>query len=267
MKLFALLTIITALSCTTALSDQSYARNEKMNLSTAQIPDLTGQELKPGYGLPFQPTKTPDFKEQAEQKKSQERYQKENQPSLPDLVYLTVKDTWFAPIMYRWYKRNAQSQDFHTDSSFFVNDEMLDGLPAQYDLESRSYLRESKSREEFTARLAWVNEDMERKRATETYGAKRTVIKSLTFALDPPKLAFILWFFFLTYKRAIQLPRALTETGRVTAVYSLLLGIRGARALKAAANKFWNEVKEADRDATKSTAAKTSQAKQIKPEE
>ncbi|MGD9687562.1 MAG: hypothetical protein AB7U43_11380 [Desulfobacter sp.] len=268
MKLLLRLTIITIISCTTALSDQSYTRDGKaVDLSGVQIPDLTGQELKPGYGIPFQPTVTPDFQEQAEQKREQEKYQKENAPDLSELVSLTVKETWLVPIMYRWYKRNTQSQAFHTDSSFFVNDEMLDGLPVQYSLENRSYLRESKSREEFTARLAWANEDMELKQAAEAYGAKNILIKSLAFALDPPKLVVILLVFLLTYKRAIQLPRALMETGRVAAVYSLLFGIRGARTLKGAINNFWNEVKEADRGTSENTAAKTSRAEQIKPEE
>lgn len=35
-------------------------------MSEVNIPDLTGKELKPGYGIPYQPTKHKDFQEQAE---------------------------------------------------------------------------------------------------------------------------------------------------------------------------------------------------------
>lgn len=268
MRLLALLAIIAAISCTTALSDQSYTRKKVADTAKPLPVDLTSPLILPGgVEQEFIPNKPITHEDRAVQKREQEKYQKENAPDLPELVSLTIRDTWFAPILYRWYKRNTQSQGFHTDSSFFVNDEMLDGLPVQYSLENRSYLRESKSREEFTARLAWLNEDMERKQAAEAYGAKSTLIKSLTFALDPPKLVFIICVFLFTYRRALQLPRAIMETGRVTAVYSLLFGIRGARALKSAINNFWNEVKEADKETSRSAAAKAPQAEQIKPEE
>lgn len=35
-------------------------------MSDIRIPDLTGKELKPGYGIQYQPTKYKDFKEQSE---------------------------------------------------------------------------------------------------------------------------------------------------------------------------------------------------------
>lgn len=35
-------------------------------MSDIKIPDLTGKELKPGYGIPYQPTKHKDFQEQEE---------------------------------------------------------------------------------------------------------------------------------------------------------------------------------------------------------
>lgn len=34
-------------------------------MSDIKIPDITGKELKPGYGIPYQPTKYKDFQEQA----------------------------------------------------------------------------------------------------------------------------------------------------------------------------------------------------------
>jgi len=35
-------------------------------MSDIKIPDLTGKELKPRYGIPYHPTKYKDFQEQAE---------------------------------------------------------------------------------------------------------------------------------------------------------------------------------------------------------
>lgn len=40
---------------------------QPVDTSNIQIPDLTGVELKPGYGQPYQPTQHQDFQEQAEQ--------------------------------------------------------------------------------------------------------------------------------------------------------------------------------------------------------
>jgi len=248
LKRLVLLMVIVTILCTTVLPNQPYAGEKQVvDMSGVQIPGLTGQELKPGYGIPFQPTVTPDFQDQAIQKREQEKYQEENAPDLADLVSLAIKDTWIVPILYRWHSRNTLSQGFHVDSSFFVNDEMLDSLPTQYNLDNREYLKESKSREEFTVRQTWVDEDLERKQAAKAYGAKNIFIKSLVIVLDPPKLAFILLVLLLTYKRAMQIPGALTKTVKVAAVYSALFGMRGARALKGATNNFLNEVKEADK--------------------
>lgn len=163
-------------------------KKKVVDLSGVQIPDLTGQELKPGYGIPFQPTMTPDFQEQAEQKREQEKYQEENKPDLIDLPGLAVKDAWVEGGLYRWSERNAQSREFQQDSDFLVNDEMLDKLPTQYNLENRAYLKESKSREEFAARQAWVDEDLKRRQQVAAYGGAGVFAEFVATLLDPAML-------------------------------------------------------------------------------
>lgn len=163
-------------------------KKKKVDLSGVEIPDLTGKELKPGYGIPFQPTVQPDFQEQAVQQREQEKYQEDNAPDLIDLPGLAIKDAWVESGLFRASERNADSRDFQDDPNFKITDEHLDTLPIQYDLDNRTYLKESTSKDDFAARQRWIDEDMKRKRELAAYGGKGVFASFAASLLDPAML-------------------------------------------------------------------------------
>lgn len=203
MKLALLTATIIAISSTSALPAQVHPAQEA---SIYQAPSEKSQDgkLKPGYGIPFQPTATPDFQVQAEQKRRQEQYQKENMPRLTELTALAIKDSWLGVKLYREYKRKAQQKTFLPAPNFRVTTDILDNLPIRYSLDARSYLMDSKSPQEFMARQGWANEDLLRKQAIAAYGTAGVFTRLLVSALDPPKLVIIILVLWLAYRRVIK---------------------------------------------------------------